>query len=292
MAGLGGKYALGVAFIVEGVTEKVFYKTYVRQIAGRLGLSCEELIVSDTPAFVVVGESGSALLLFHSVGSVSQIPNAGSWFKRVCADGWPAVPWHVMLCYDTDAYNADVTKFHEGDWLQLRSEIGRDASSVSNLAAEADIEDVMLCDAEGVLSFLGLPAGTPIPGGKKGKRKMAKLHRMVAPNVAYHAGDKARPLIEALDMNLVARRAPQGVDLAKIDALLAKLSTSSANLSNRLIDIRNAYPGAYSVMAPKSMRSTCPNLSFPSPSHSAVKKQVELISHLFHPVREFGLLLL
>lgn len=228
MAGLGGKYAVGVAFIMEGVTEKVFYKAYARHVAARLRLSCEELIVSDTPAFVVSGEGGSALLLFHSVGSVSQIPNAGSWFTRVCAGGWPAVPWHVMLCYDTDAYNADVTKFHEGDWLQLRREIGRDVSSVSDLAAEADIEDVMLCDAEGVLSFLGLPAGTPIPGGKKGKRKMAKLHRMVAPNVAYHSGDKARPLIEALDMQLIASNAPEGVDLSKIDALLATLADDRA----------------------------------------------------------------
>jgi len=220
---VGGKHTFGMAFIMEGVTEKVFYKVYVRQAAKRLGLTCEELIVSDTPAIVVGDPRGSALLLFHNVGSVSQIPNAGSWFSRVCVGGWPVMPWHVLLCYDTDSYNADVTKFHEGEWLQLRKEIGQDASSIADLAAEADIEDVMLCDQEGVLSFLGLPPETAIPGGKKGKRRMAKLHRMVAPNVAYHAGDKARLLIEALDMQLIARNAPDGIDLTRIDTLLSTL---------------------------------------------------------------------
>ncbi|WP_165053408.1 MULTISPECIES: hypothetical protein [unclassified Adlercreutzia] len=229
MAELAGKPVVGIAFIMEGVTEKVFYKAYARHAAAQLGLSCEELIVSDTSAFVVGGPRGSALLLFHSVGSVTQIPNAGSWFARVCVGGWPSAPWHALLCYDTDAYNADVTKFHEGDWLQLRREIGRDASSVVDLAAEADIEDVMLCDSEGVLSFLGLPAETPIPGGRKGKRKMAKLYRMVAPNVAYHAGDKARSLVEALDMQLIARNAPEGVDLLRIDKLLATLLGAGAD---------------------------------------------------------------
>lgn len=217
------RYSLGVAFIMEGVTEKVFYKVYAKHAASKLGLSCEELMVSDTPAFSVAGPGGAALLLFHNVGSVDQIPNAGSWFSRVCADGWPTILWHVLLCYDTDGYNADVTKFHEGDWLQLRRTIGQEASSIDDLAAEADIEDVMLCDLEGVLSFLGLPADTVVPDGKKGKRKMAKLHRMVAPNVAYHAGDKARALVEALDMDLIAQRTPEGIDLTHIDSLLGTL---------------------------------------------------------------------
>lgn len=224
MAQLGGKFAFGIAFVMEGVTEKVFYKTYARQVAMRLELSCQELIISDTPSLIIRGKSGSALLLFHSVGSVDQMPHAGSWFLHVCVGGWPRIPWHVFLCYDTDGYNADVTKFHEGDWLQLRKAISSDASSIADLAAEADIEDLMLCDSEGVLTFLGLPAGTSIPVGKKGKRRMAKLHRMVAPNIAYHAGDKARPLIEALDMQLIARNAPDDVNLARIDTLLARLT--------------------------------------------------------------------
>lgn len=218
------RYALGIAFIMEGVTEKVFYKAYARHAAARLGLTCAELIASDTPAFEVTGPGETVLLLFHSVGSVDQIPNAGSWFSRVCSDGWPTVPWHVLLCYDTDGYNADITKFHEGDWLQLRRAIAREAASVADLAAEADIEDLMLCDLKGVLAFLGLPAETSVPAGKKGKRKMAKLHRLVAPNVAYHVGDKARLLVEALDMDRIAGRAPAGIELGRIDSPLEKVA--------------------------------------------------------------------
>lgn len=224
MAVNGVRFSCGIAFIMEGVTEKVFYRAYARHVAAKLRLPCEEEIVSDTPALVIGDSGGSALLLFHSVGSVDQMPNAGSWFTRVCSDGWPTVPWHVLLCYDTDSYNSDITKFHEGDWLQLRKAIELEASSIADLAAEADIEDLMLCDYEGVCSFLGLPACTPIPHGKKGKRKMAKLHRLVAPNVAYHAGGKARPLIEALDMDRIAQHAPKGVDLMRINELLGAIA--------------------------------------------------------------------
>ena len=37
---------------------------------------------------------------------------------------------------------------------------------------------------------------------------MKKLHQMVALNKPYHEGDKARPLIRALDMDEILRTAP------------------------------------------------------------------------------------
>lgn len=40
----------------------------------------------------------------------------------------------------------------------------------------------MLCDLPGVLSFLGLPPETEMPPGNKGKTKLKKLYRKVAPN--------------------------------------------------------------------------------------------------------------
>lgn len=42
----------------------------------------------------------------------------------------------------------------------------------------------MLCDLPGVLSFLGLPPETEMPPGNKGKTKLKKLYRKVAPNKA------------------------------------------------------------------------------------------------------------
>ena len=49
----------------------------------------------------------------------------------------------------------------------------------------------MLCDLPGVLSFLGLPPETEMPPGNKGKTKLEKLYRKVAPNKAYHSGERA-----------------------------------------------------------------------------------------------------
>lgn len=58
----------------------------------------------------------------------------------------------------------------------------------------------MLCDLPGVLSFLGLPPETEMPPGNKGKTKLKKLYRKVAPNKAYHSGERAKDLISHLDM--------------------------------------------------------------------------------------------
>ncbi len=83
------------------------------------------------------------------------------------------------------------------------------------MAAEADIEDVMLCDLPGVLSFLGLPPETEMPPGNKGKTKLKKLYRKVAPNKAYHSGERAKGLISHLDMAEIRASAP--VPLGEID---------------------------------------------------------------------------
>lgn len=76
------------------------------------------------------------------------------------------------------------------------------------MAAKADIEDVMLCDLPGVLSFLGLPPETEMPPGNKGKTKLKKLYRKVAPNKAYHSGERAKDLISHLDMAEIRASAP------------------------------------------------------------------------------------
>lgn len=89
------------------------------------------------------------------------------------------------------------------------------AQRVVDLAAEADIEDVMLCDLPGVLSFLGLPPETEMPPGNKGKTKLKKLYRKVASNKAYHSGERAKGLISHLDMAEIRASAP--VPLGEID---------------------------------------------------------------------------
>ena len=97
---------------------------------------------------------------------------------------------------------------YQRDWKRLRDDIDEAAESVTDLAASADIEDIMLCDLEDVLVFLNLPADTPLPSGHKGKVRMKCLFRMAAVNHPYHEAEKARPLIQALDMGKIAERAP------------------------------------------------------------------------------------
>ena len=86
---------------------------------------------------------------------------------------------------------------------------------VVDLAAEADIGDVMPCDLPGVPSFLGLPPEAEMPPGNKGKTKLKKLYRKVAPNKAYHSGERAKDLISHLDMAEIRASAP--VPLGEID---------------------------------------------------------------------------
>lgn len=100
----------------------------------------------------------------------------------------------------------------------MRLDIEPKADAFIDLAAEADIEDIMLCDYAGVLNFLGLPADTNLPNGRKGKARMKKLHKKVALNKPYHEGDKARPLIRALDMDKILKTAP--IPLASLEAAI------------------------------------------------------------------------
>lgn len=111
-------------------------------------------------------------------------------FDRACVGENPETAWTVFLRYDTDEYNSDITKFHEGDWG-------------------------MLCDLPGVLSFLGLPSETEMPPGNRGKTKLKKLYRKVAPNMAYHSGECAKGSISHLDMAEIRTSAP--VPLGEID---------------------------------------------------------------------------
>ena len=76
----------------------------------------------------------------------------------------------------------------------------------------------MLCDYDGVLAFLGLREDTQLPKGRKGKVRMRKLHRMVAINRPYHEGERARPLVQALDMGKIVKSAP--IPLGALEATL------------------------------------------------------------------------
>jgi len=214
------KYDYGIAFIVEGSTEKVFYSEYVQYCCRSYSLEIERVEDGDGINYVITRpDKSSVLVKLYSVNAITQMTNSATWFMRACFRRHSSTKWTVFLCYDTDEYNSSITKFHEGDWLELREEISSGASGIVDLAAEADIEDVMLCDLQGVLEFLHLDPSTPMPSGGKGKSKMKKLYKSASRRRPYHEGDRALPLIQSLDMEHIERSAP--IPLASVkDAIL------------------------------------------------------------------------
>ena len=211
-------YEKGIAFIVEGATERVFYEEYLMKLCSDRDMTISKDKESQENKYTIHKEGKSILVLINNVGSVSQMTNSATWFHRACVKGYSEIKWSVFLCYDTDAYNSDITKFYKDDWRRLRQSINGDAESITDLAAQADIEDIMLCDFQGVLAFLGLNGDTAMPQGRKGKVRIKQLFRQADPTYAYHEGERARPLIQSLNMNLIESMAP--VPLSAIGKIL------------------------------------------------------------------------
>lgn len=202
-----GNFDKGIAFIGEGATEVVFYEEYLKFVAKAKACSFEPLDVVGEAAYRFDAPGQTSLVMMHSTNTVSQLPNASSWFNRACDASNPSIPWDVILAYDTESHSDNVSQFYQGDWLRLRTDLVAAGATIIDMAAAADIEDVMLIDLLGVLAFLELPLNTLLPSGRKGKAKMKKLFRMKALNLKYREGEKARPLIRALDMSLIEKNA-------------------------------------------------------------------------------------
>lgn len=155
------------------------------------------------------------LVMFNVVGTISQITNSGNWFEKRCYGQFRNLGWTVFLCYDTDNYSQNISKFYEGDWKELRKTISKHKScSIIDLAAHADIEDIMLLDLDSIFKFLEIDP-VPLPSGSKGKMKMKKLFRSKGQGCAYHEGNRAEPLIKSLDLDKIIYLSP--VSLSQIE---------------------------------------------------------------------------
>ena len=201
-------YTEGIAFILEGATEKVFYKA----LLDFLSQSDERVIFykdkSDDASEIIFCwqyKDRKILIKFYVVGTITQMVHSGKWFQNMCHKKH-RFPWTVYLCYDTDSANASISKFYEGDWKMLRQEIETlSKTRIFDLAASADIEDIILLDAESVLNFLGLSISTELTG-RKGKAKMKALYRHIGK--AYHEGERAKDMIATLDFDKIINDAP------------------------------------------------------------------------------------
>ncbi len=201
----------GIAFILEGDTEKVFYISLLKHLCEKYdGVVFQKQIDPNSgEIFYTLGnEERSVLIKFNVVGTISQITNSGSGFEKRCYGQYKSLNWTIFLCYDTDNYTPNISKFYEDDWKELRKSISkRKSCSIIDLAAQADIEDIMLVDSDGIFKFLGI-SPISIPTGSKGKVKMKKIFRAKGPGSAYHEGARSENLIKTLDFDKIISESP------------------------------------------------------------------------------------
>lgn len=209
-------YESGFAFILEGATELTFYDSLLHFFAQK-HKECSLEVQEDPETFetfyLVRGPFGVRIIRMNAVGTITQIHNSASWFQNTCVHAkGKSIPWTVFLCYDTDSYSADVTKFHEDDWANFRKMIkGRSgAKKIIDLAVSADIEDVFLLDLHGISCFMGLDTDLKqedIPCGRKGSARIKQLfikqRQLGRTQAVYHKGERAKGLIELLDMQKI-----------------------------------------------------------------------------------------
>lgn len=193
---MSNKYEEGIAFILEGDTEKEFYLSLLEFLCKKHGGILErQLDCGNSPDIIysLRTPKRSLLLKFNTVNTVTQMPHSNRWFITQCKEKHKDVgSWTIFLCYDLDNYKNDITKFYEGDWANLRTSLKKKAKAVHDIAAAADIEDIILSDIDGVSSFLGSSSTMELPTGSKGKAKLKKLFRQVGKT--YHEGKRARAL--------------------------------------------------------------------------------------------------
>ena len=200
-------YTRGIAFIMEGTTEKVFYMSFLKWTARKMQCSFEKGKYLEKGDIYCVWDDGSEKILvkFNVVGAITQVSHSAKWFSSKCSREYK-IPWKVFLCYDTDNSANDISKFYEDDWKLLRSDLKKaKAEEIIDLAARADIEDIMLMDVAGICRYLGIEVPDKLHG-RKGKAKMKALFRSCGST--YHEGDKAKDMIEGLDFQKIVENSP------------------------------------------------------------------------------------
>ncbi len=204
-------FSKALAFILEGPTEKIFYLQMIDFFCRSHPGSKLQKNIDDNSGeiyYTVSTEKESVLIKLNVVGTVSQMTNSAAWFFNRCIGMHKYVDWSVFLCYDTDSYQDNVSKFYEGDWKRLRNNIERShCRKIVDLAAKADIEDTMLLDSYSIFRYLEMEP-VAIPLANKGKTKMKKIFRLKGQGVAYHEGERAFDLIRSLNMQTIIDNSP------------------------------------------------------------------------------------
>lgn len=201
-------YSSGVAFIFEGETEQTFYKRLLFHFNGMHPeySYTPDIFDENTNDMLSIASSPShsVLIRTNTVRTITQVAHSANWFNSTCKRKYSGIKWTVFLCYDTDSHHADITKFYEDDWQNLRRKVNGRNVEIVDLAARAMIEDLFLLDPEGICSYLGVPT-QPIAREGNGKTSLKKFFRKFGK--VYHEGERAENLIWCLHMNRIIEKA-------------------------------------------------------------------------------------
>lgn len=200
----------GIAFVCEGETEEIFYRALVDYFctnSASIYSYCIEKNDIGEEYLCITTQTQEVTIKFNCVSTISQMTNAQHWVENECIKEIPDISWTIYLCYDTDSYKNDITQFFEGEWAILRGSIQALSKKITimDLAAQAEIEDIMLIDTTSIAKYLGIDS-INVPTSGKGKGKMKAIFRGCGK--IYHEGYRARKLIYSLNFDYICNNSP------------------------------------------------------------------------------------
>ena len=90
-------FTRGLAFILEGTTEKVFYKNlliYLQSLDSKIVMQKEMEQDSGDVIYIWVNGKQRVIVKTYVVGTITQIVHSGKWFTNRCAKKYK-LPWTV-----------------------------------------------------------------------------------------------------------------------------------------------------------------------------------------------------
>lgn len=179
-----------VVVFIEGYTEVEFYKELVRimreHCGGKLSCSVETINAAG------IGQYKRKVL---------------GIFEKQIKPKYSDADFYIALCYDQDVF--ELGKNPPVNWNEIKEEfLKRGAKEVCQIKAARSIEDWFLCDSEGVLRYLKLPADTKLPGGSGLCRLKALFKRGKR---VYIKGARTAGFVQALDVEKILANICPGI---------------------------------------------------------------------------------
>lgn len=175
-----------LVFILEGDTEKEFYKYLVQYIKKK------HQVTKFSTQIEYLDVKG--------VGCFKKI--AGRKFEKDVKKKYGSdCEYTVVLCRDTDVF--ELSPKPPVKWEDVKKDfLEKGASRVIDVKAKHSIEDWFLYDLDGIAKFLKVEPPKNLKG-KNGYEKLQNLYKKA--NKVYYKGSKSNGLIQKLSMDVICQ---------------------------------------------------------------------------------------